>query len=95
MALFALERVTLVRGGRVVLGGLDLLLADGATAIVGASGIGKSTLLRVLNRLTDRQRGVVRYRGPDVRELDVLALRREVGLVPQLPALRIIRLAGP
>ena len=39
MALFALERVTLVRGGRVVLGGLDLLLADGATAIVGASGI--------------------------------------------------------
>jgi len=54
MALFALERVTLVRGGRVVLGDLDLLLADGATAIVGASGIGKSTLLRVLNRLTDR-----------------------------------------
>ena len=95
MALFALERVTLVRGGRVVLGGLDLLLADGATAIVGASGIGKSTLLRVLNRLTDRQRGVVRYRGRDVRELDVLALRREVGLVPQLPALRIIRLASP
>jgi ABC-type iron transport system FetAB ATPase subunit len=29
----------------------------------------------------------VRYRGRDVRDLDVLALRREVGLVPQLPAL--------
>jgi putative ABC transport system ATP-binding protein len=29
----------------------------------------------------------VRYRGRDVRELDVLELRREVGFVPQLPAL--------
>jgi putative ABC transport system ATP-binding protein len=29
----------------------------------------------------------VRYRGRDLRDLDVLALRRDVGLVPQLPAL--------
>jgi putative ABC transport system ATP-binding protein len=87
MALVALEDVTVVRAGRVVLGGLDLAIAEGATAIVGASGVGKSTLLRLLNRLTDPQRGVVRYRDRDVRELDVLALRREVGLVPQLPAL--------
>jgi putative ABC transport system ATP-binding protein len=87
MALFALEDVTVVRAGRVVLGGLDLAIAEGATAVVGASGVGKSTLLRLLNRLTDPHRGVVRYRDRDVRDLDVLALRREVGLVPQLPAL--------
>ncbi len=87
MALFALEDVTVARAGRVVLGGLDLVIAEGATAVVGASGVGKSTLLRLLNRLTDPQRGVVRYRDRDVRELDVLALRREIGLVPQVPAL--------
>jgi len=87
MALFALDNVTVMRAGRVVLGDLDLVLADGATAVLGPSGAGKSTLLRLLNRLVDPQRGIVRHRGRDVRELDVLALRREVGLVPQLPAL--------
>ena len=58
----------------------------GATAIVGPSGAGKSTLLRLLNRLADPVAGVVRFGGRDVRELDVLALRRDAVLVPQVPA---------
>jgi len=87
MPLFALEDVTAVRSGRTVFEGLELALSEGVTAVVGPSGVGKSTLLRLLNRLADPERGVVRYRGCDVRSLDVLALRREVALVPQLPAL--------
>jgi putative ABC transport system ATP-binding protein len=70
-----------------VFAGLRAHLADGATGIVGPSGTGKSTLLRLLNRLADPASGAVRYRGRDLRDLDVLALRRDVGLVPQLPAL--------
>ena len=66
---------------------LTLAIRDGATCVAGPSGAGKSTLLRLLNRLADPAAGTVRYRGRDVREYDVLALRREVGLVPQLPAL--------
>ena len=85
--LFELEDVTAVRGGRVVFAGLRAHLADGATGIVGPSGAGKSTLLRLLNRLADPASGAVRYRGRDLHDLDVLALRRDVGLVPQLPAL--------
>ena len=54
--------------------------------MLGRSGSGKSTLLRLLNRLADPDQGVVRYRGTDVRELDVLDLRRRACLVPQLPA---------
>ena len=54
--------------------------------MVGPSGAGKSTLLRLLNRLADPDVGAVSYRGRDLREYDVLALRREVALVPQLPA---------
>ena len=40
-----------------------------------------------MNRLVDPDRGTVRYRGRDVRDFDPLELRREVCLVPQLPAL--------
>jgi putative ABC transport system ATP-binding protein len=62
-------------------------LAEGTTALVGPSGAGKSTLLRLLNRLAEPDLGTIAYRGQDVREYDVLELRREVALVPQLPAL--------
>jgi putative ABC transport system ATP-binding protein len=85
--LFELEDVTATRAGRVVFEGLRADLAEGATGIVGPSGVGKSTLLRLLNRLADPTAGTIRYRGRDLREYDVLKLRREVGLVPQLPAL--------
>jgi putative ABC transport system ATP-binding protein len=85
--LFELDSVSASRGGKVVLAGVSVGIAEGATCIVGPSGAGKSTLLRLLNRLSDPDAGTVRYRGRPVRDLDVLALRREVGLVPQLPAL--------
>lgn len=86
--LFELDHVTATRGDRVVLEDLSAVLADGATGIVGPSGVGKSTLLRLLNRLADPASGTVRYRGRDLRdEEEVLALRRDVGLVSQLPAL--------
>ena len=85
--LFELEDVSAARGGRVVLEGLSADLDDGAIGIVGPSGVGKSTILRLLNRLADPTAGTVRCRGRDLRECDVLALRRDVGLVPQLPAL--------
>ncbi len=85
-ALFELRDVWAERGGRPVLRDLTLRLEAGATAIQGPSGSGKSTLLRLLNRLADASRGRVLFRGQDVRSLDVLELRRRVGLVPQLPA---------
>jgi putative ABC transport system ATP-binding protein len=59
--------------------------ADGLTAIVGASGSGKTTLLRLLNRLDDPDGGEVLLDGKDVREYDVLDLRRRVQLVGQVP----------
>jgi putative ABC transport system ATP-binding protein len=85
--LFELRDVCLSRGGRPVLDSVTAGLPEGATAIVGPSGAGKSTLLRLLNRLGDPDGGVVSYRGGPIAERDPLALRREVSLVPQLPAL--------
>ena len=85
--LFGLENVTYTRATRRVFSHLNVGIADGTTALVGPSGAGKSTLLRLLNRLADPDSGTITYRGRDVREYDVLELRREIALVPQLPAL--------
>jgi putative ABC transport system ATP-binding protein len=85
--LFELARVSLSRAGRPVLRDLTCSLREGASALVGPSGSGKSTILRLLNRLSDPDEGSVAYRGADVREREPRALRREVCLVPQLPAL--------
>jgi putative ABC transport system ATP-binding protein len=85
--LFELENVSYSRAGKLVLRELDARLPVGASSVVGPSGSGKSTLLRLLNRLADPDEGRVVYEGTDVRERDPLELRREVSLVPQLPAL--------
>jgi ABC-type proline/glycine betaine transport system ATPase subunit len=84
--LFELEGVTLTRVGKRVLSDLSARIPDGASCIAGPSGSGKSTLLRLLNRLVDPDSGMVGCRGRDVRTYDPLALRRDVCLVPQLPA---------
>jgi putative ABC transport system ATP-binding protein len=85
--LFELEHVTLARGGEIVLEEIAARVPSGASCIAGPSGSGKSTLLRLFNRLADPDSGRVDYRGRNVRDYGVLALRREVCLVPQLPAL--------
>ena len=92
--LFELDRVLLSRAGRLVLDGLTIRIPAGVSALVGPSGSGKSTVLRLLDRLADPDAGTVRYLGRDVRDLDPLALRREVTLVPQLPALLPGTVAG-
>ncbi len=85
--LFGLENVTYTRAGRRVFSHLNLGIGEGTTALLGPSGAGKSTLLRLLNRLADPDSGTITHRGRNVCEYDVLELRREVALVPQLPAL--------
>jgi putative ABC transport system ATP-binding protein len=52
-------------------------------AVVGPSGSGKSSFLRLLNRLDEPTDGVVRLNGQDYRELAPEELRRRVGMVMQ------------
>jgi len=55
--------------------------------VVGPSGSGKSTLLRLLNRLEDFSDGSIFLDGQNIKEMDVISLRRKVGLVFQVPIL--------
>jgi putative ABC transport system ATP-binding protein len=86
--LFSLEDVTVAGVERPRLTDVSLALDDGGiTVLQGPSGSGKSTLLRLLNRLEAPDAGTVRYRGDDLATHDVLAHRREVGMVFQVPVL--------
>ena len=59
------------------------LEAGGSLAIVGATGSGKSTLVDLIARAYDPDRGAVLIDGVDLRQLSLEELRRAVGFVPQ------------
>ena len=83
---FLLERVSVVRGEARVLREVSAHFPGGRCSTVrGASGSGKTTLLRLLNRLIDPTVGSVLLDDVPLTELDVLVLRRRVGLVAQAP----------
>ena len=75
-------------GDRVVLDDISARLPAGSvTAILGATGSDKSTLLSVLPRLHDAPPGTVFVDGIDVRRLPLRVLRGAIGFVPQEPFL--------
>lgn len=52
-------------------------------AIVGSTGSGKTTIISLLNRFYDVQKGAIRVDGTDIREFELLALRRRIAIVLQ------------
>ncbi|KQX14127.1 ABC transporter [Streptomyces sp. Root431] len=73
---------------RDVLHGVRLRVAPGETvALVGTTGAGKSTVVKLLARFYDPVAGAVRVDGHDLRELDLTGYRRRLGIVPQEPHL--------
>ncbi|AKX96581.1 phosphate ABC transporter ATP-binding protein [Neomoorella thermoacetica] len=96
-AKFELEDVTLKRPGRNAAGEVTttiilnkittFFLKEKITAVLGPSGSGKSSLLRLLNRLEDPAAGRITLDGQDLQSLNIFTLRRRVGMVRQLPTL--------
>ena len=73
---------------RPALHGLEIEVEPGATiALVGPSGAGKTSVFQLLMRFYDPSGGRILLDGIDLRELDPVALRRRIGLVPQEPVI--------
>ncbi|HEX3480008.1 MAG TPA: ABC transporter ATP-binding protein [Kofleriaceae bacterium] len=71
-------------GAEPVLRGVDVRVSRGSTiAMVGATGSGKSTVIKLLTRLYERDRGAIRIDGVDVRDLPLAELRRRITVVSQ------------
>ncbi|MHB1738075.1 MAG: ABC transporter ATP-binding protein [Actinomycetes bacterium] len=71
-----------------VLDRLDLIIPAGQTvALVGATGVGKSTLVKLLLRFYDPTRGRVLLDGVGLTEMDLAWYRHQLGYVPQEPFL--------
>jgi phospholipid/cholesterol/gamma-HCH transport system ATP-binding protein len=92
MALWArLDDVCVRYGPKIVMQNLSLDIVEGAiTCIIGLSGAGKSTILRLLNGLKQPDTGRVFVRGEDItsmRERELIELRRTIGFAFQFSAL--------
>jgi ATP-binding cassette subfamily B protein len=71
-------------GAEPVLRGVDLRVPRETTvAIVGATGSGKSTVIKLLTRLYERDRGAIEIQGEDIRDLPLDELRRRITVVSQ------------
>ncbi len=86
-----LEDVTFhypARPDSAALADFSLAVAPGETvALVGPSGAGKTTVLQLLLRFYDPDRGVVRVDGIDIARVAPTDLRRRIGIVPQDPVI--------
>ncbi|NJL93347.1 MAG: ABC transporter ATP-binding protein [Anaerolineae bacterium] len=76
------------RGQEWVLDGFDLDIAPGESiALVGHTGAGKSSIVKLILRLYEFQGGEIRVDGHDIRRLNLYDYRHHIGFVPQVPFL--------
>ncbi len=77
-----------VAGGAEALRGVDLTIRPRETvALVGETGAGKSTVMKLVARFYDPTAGQVLVDGHDLRQIDLGGYRRQLGYVPQEPFL--------
>lgn len=84
MEMIRLEHVTKSFGGHKALDDVSIAVEEGEfLTVIGRSGCGKTTMLRMINGLQKPDSGKVYAAGEDVGEADLIRLRRKIGYVIQ------------
>ncbi|WP_040533044.1 ATP-binding cassette domain-containing protein, partial [Ligilactobacillus pobuzihii] len=72
------------RGGSVGVENVNLTIDKGEfVCMIGTSGSGKTTLMRMINRMHDATSGEILFNGQDIKKIDPVTLRRQIGYVIQ------------
>lgn len=82
--MIAFDKVSKVYGEKTVLKEVSFEIKSGEfITILGTSGSGKTTALKMINRLIDASSGQITFDGQDIKTLDPVELRRQIGYVVQ------------
>ena len=88
MTAIAINQISYQTKFRTLLTDISVAIACGKkTALIGATGSGKTTFLRMLNRLIDPSVGTILLNDQNIQDIPIQTLRRRVVLVPQEPSL--------
>ncbi|MGQ7195387.1 ATP-binding cassette domain-containing protein, partial [Escherichia sp. HC-TM1] len=78
------SHVSILFGAQKAVNDLNLNFQEGSfSVLIGTSGSGKSTTLKMINRLVEHDSGEIRFAGEEIRSLPVLELRRRMGYAIQ------------
>ena len=78
------SHVSKLFGTQKAVNDLNLNFQEGSfSVLIGTSGSGKSTTLKMINRLVEHDSGVIRFAGEEIRSLPVMELRRRMGYAIQ------------
>lgn len=78
------EHVSKVYGDKTVVNDINLTIENGEfITILGTSGSGKTTMLKMINKLIEPTSGTILFAGQDIEQLDSVSLRRQIGYVVQ------------
>lgn len=78
------EHVSKVYGDKTVVNDINLTIENGEfITILGSSGSGKTTMLKMINKLIEPTSGRILFAGQDIEQMDSVSLRRQIGYVVQ------------
>lgn len=78
------EDITKEYEGKTIIENLNLSIEQGEfVTIIGSSGCGKTTTLKMVNGLIKPEKGTIRIHGEDIKTKDITALRRTIGYAIQ------------
>lgn len=78
------EHVSKVYGDKTVVNDINLTIENGEfITILGTSGSGKTTMLKMINKLIEPTSGRILFAGQDIEQMDSVSLRRQIGYVVQ------------